>query len=81
MYCPKCGKELPDNAKFCSGCGSQIQSAETTNNQAEQTAQKAQPFNQNEGVRQPVQPVNYNQTPAQQSLTEYRGSACTACKL
>lgn len=74
MYCPKCGKELPDNAKFCSGCGSQIQSAETTNNQAEQTAQQAQPFNQNEGVQQPVQPVNYNQTPAQQSFNPNTGA-------
>lgn len=21
MFCPNCGKELPDGAKFCSGCG------------------------------------------------------------
>lgn len=24
MFCPKCGKQLPDNAKFCTGCGAQI---------------------------------------------------------
>ena len=24
MYCSKCGKKLPDNAKFCSGCGNKI---------------------------------------------------------
>ena len=23
MFCPNCGKELPDGAKFCSGCGMQ----------------------------------------------------------
>ena len=24
MFCEKCGKEIPDNAKFCSGCGNTI---------------------------------------------------------
>ena len=24
MFCPKCGKELPDSAVFCSGCGEKI---------------------------------------------------------
>src|SRR2546421_6555478 len=24
ISCRNCGKELPDNAKFCSGCGSQV---------------------------------------------------------
>ena len=24
MYCSKCGKKLPDNAKFCDGCGAKI---------------------------------------------------------
>ena len=23
MFCPNCGKQLPDNAKFCNGCGAQ----------------------------------------------------------
>jgi hypothetical protein len=27
MFCNKCGKELPDNAQFCSGCGNQIGTA------------------------------------------------------
>lgn len=25
MFCSKCGKQLPDNAKFCPGCGSPIE--------------------------------------------------------
>ena len=25
MFCEKCGKELPANSKFCSGCGAQIE--------------------------------------------------------
>jgi uncharacterized membrane protein YvbJ len=24
-YCTKCGKELPDDAKFCSNCGTRVQ--------------------------------------------------------
>ena len=24
MYCINCGKELPDDAKFCPGCGNKI---------------------------------------------------------
>jgi len=24
MFCPSCGKQLPDEAKFCTGCGSKI---------------------------------------------------------
>lgn len=27
MFCNKCGKQLPDNAAFCSGCGNQIAAA------------------------------------------------------
>ena len=26
MYCPKCGKQLPDNSQFCSGCGANLSS-------------------------------------------------------
>lgn len=27
MFCNKCGKQLPDNATFCSGCGNQVGAA------------------------------------------------------
>ena len=29
MFCPKCGKDLPDNSKFCKYCGSQIKNKGT----------------------------------------------------
>jgi hypothetical protein len=29
MYCPKCGKEIPDDSKFCYSCGSKIEINET----------------------------------------------------
>ncbi|MCC9260912.1 MAG: zinc ribbon domain-containing protein, partial [Methanobrevibacter woesei] len=24
MFCPKCGKKIPDDAKFCKFCGNEI---------------------------------------------------------
>ena len=27
MFCPNCGKQLNDNAKFCTGCGTPLQAA------------------------------------------------------
>lgn len=29
MFCPQCGKQLPDNAKFCSGCGHSFAQTQT----------------------------------------------------
>ncbi|MCX5990846.1 MAG: zinc ribbon domain-containing protein [Chloroflexi bacterium] len=31
MFCPKCGKETPENQAFCSGCGAPRQGLGTTN--------------------------------------------------
>ena len=28
MYCPKCGVKNPDDAKFCSGCGSRLETGD-----------------------------------------------------
>lgn len=35
MFCEKCGRELPDNAKFCDGCGAQIGAEATRKDFAE----------------------------------------------
>ena len=40
MFCEKCGKELPDGAKFCEGCGAPVggaQAKETPKNSFEET--------------------------------------------
>ena len=29
MFCEKCGKEIPENSKFCSGCGTKVVPAES----------------------------------------------------
>ena len=33
MYCHKCGKQVPDNAAFCSECGAKLQSGTTSDGQ------------------------------------------------
>lgn len=30
MFCKKCGRKLPDNAKFCPGCGLSVEQKVTT---------------------------------------------------
>ena len=40
MFCEKCGKELPEGAKFCEGCGTPVggaQAKETPKNSFEET--------------------------------------------
>lgn len=32
MYCKKCGKEIPENSKFCPECGEQLDASETIEN-------------------------------------------------
>src|SRR5438067_931663 len=34
MFCPACGKEVPDHSGFCLRCGTAIQTARTTVNDA-----------------------------------------------
>jgi TM2 domain-containing membrane protein YozV len=41
MYCPKCGKEIPDDASFCPECGSPVKSQDTTPLSDEIPAQKS----------------------------------------
>lgn len=40
MFCKNCGKQLPDNSKFCTGCGAQLNAAQPT---AEPVAPVAEP--------------------------------------
>lgn len=46
MFCPKCGKELADTAKFCSGCGEKIEQnvAPVENTPAEEIAAPVDPI-------------------------------------
>lgn len=49
MFCKKCGKEIPDDSAFCTGCGAQVNMAQPSGenssfgyyaNQAKQEVQK-----------------------------------------
>ena len=41
MYCPKCGRQNPDNAKFCQGCGERLDAAGTGKEQSSQAKTSA----------------------------------------
>lgn len=56
MFCPKCGRQNPDGAKFCGGCGGNM------------PAMQAQPVHQPQAPAAPppsvAQPAMYPQQPA-----------------
>ena len=52
MFCTKCGKELPVNAKFCTGCGTKVESFRPGAGQPNPIPQKA-PVNQPSPAPQP----------------------------
>lgn len=37
MYCPKCGKQIPDESNFCLGCGSDLRGTKTPEKEIEST--------------------------------------------
>lgn len=47
MYCINCGKELPENGKFCSECGAKVEINEAINNEA---ATDCEPITENSSV-------------------------------
>lgn len=62
MFCPKCGRQNPDGAKFCGGCGGNM------------PAMQAQPVQTPPPVApppQPVQPMMYQQQPAAPAQMPY----------
>lgn len=42
MKCQKCGAEMPDTAKFCTQCGTELETAEPLENPAESSARPSQ---------------------------------------
>ncbi len=48
MFCPNCGKQIPDNSKFCSECGAKVQKAAGLFHRMEYREQTGQPAKQAE---------------------------------
>lgn len=64
MYCTTCGKEIPDDSKFCIHCGATVDYAPAANDvtstqQSAAAAQEAEPS--------PVKPVSHQADPSQKS--------------
>ncbi|MBE5912054.1 zinc ribbon domain-containing protein [Pseudobutyrivibrio sp.] len=71
MFCEKCGKELPDGVKFCSGCGAPQNPQQNTFNQQQQYS--AQPdYGYNQQQQYSAQPdYGYNQQQQYNAQTDY----------
>jgi len=59
MFCPKCGAQNPDGAKFCHGCGTPLSAPEAPAAQAAPIIAEHQSYQQqvNEQISQAAQPV------------------------
>ena len=61
MRCEKCGRDLPENAKFCPVCGGSLRSnqAAPANEEKPKAYENEQPLNRNEYPRQAVEAEPY----------------------
>ena len=59
MFCPKCGKELPDNAKFCGGCGANVNAPVSAPEPVKQSvpSQQSAPMNQTSAPQSAIPPA------------------------
>ena len=49
MFCPKCGKELPDDYKACPSCGFSFENFSTPKPESEQNEKHIHVYNENSG--------------------------------
>ncbi len=60
-FCKHCGNQLPDDAAFCSNCGTPVDNAQQTGQQnVQQNAQQADQQTAQQAPQQPVQPQVMN---------------------
>ncbi len=56
MFCEQCGKEIPENSKFCAGCGAIAKPADSME-------QVVEPESQQTPVAEPIEPAKAQQAP------------------
>lgn len=56
MYCPKCGKENREGARFCSGCGTPLKQAPAPEKQQKQEKKEPRESRQSQEFRKPQEP-------------------------
>ena len=56
MFCEHCGKEIPENSKFCAGCGAKAEPAEPI-------VQAVEPEAQQDPTPEPIEPPKAPQAP------------------
>ena len=58
MFCEKCGKEIPENSKFCSSCGTKVVHAESV-----EPVVEPEPVAEVEQIAEPTPSSKAEQTP------------------
>lgn len=70
MFCPHCGKQIPDGSKFCTACGAvltdEVRAAVQQPQQSDPQPYAQQPFEQQAYAQQPFEQQAYAQQPYEQ---------------
>ena len=75
MFCPNCGNQIPDSAKFCPGCGSPVKAQTPPQQPNQQYQQQSRQFQQPYGQQQYNQQYQQQQYGQQQQYQQYHQSA------
>ncbi len=71
MFCPNCGKEIPDNAVFCGNCGAKIEKKQPEAPVVKETPKQTPVQTPVQTPKQtPVQPIVIQHSITQDSLPE-----------
>ena len=75
MFCPKCGKELPDNAKFCGGCGADVNAPVSAPEPVKQSvpSQQSAPMNQTSAPQSATPPAASQPAQQQKPSVDVKG--------